>query len=528
MSAVACETCHIPKLYAPAIQQYDWTVLKANGEPRNLCRGIESTASSLIASADANAGVAPTVSHLVTGFEPVLLPRQNVEDGQTMLAPYNLISTWYWVYDDANGNTRPVRLSDLQAAWLDAGKYAPGIVQAFDANGDRLLEDSELKLDSPEKTAIIAGRLQTLGLDNPRILGEVQPYSLNHDVAGGEWAIKACSACHSDASRVTLPMQLATYLPGGVQPEFVKDANTQINGELYQDGDALYYRPATGAQGLHIFGHDRVSWVDWAGVFAFMVVLAGVSTHGGLRVYASLRAPHSRPQLKRVYMYAVYERFWHWLQTFTIALLLFTGLIIHRPDLFSLFSFPQMVVVHNVLAAILVINAALSLFYHLASGEIRQYLPRPYGFFDQAIVQARYYLRGIFKREPHPFEKTPLKKLNPLQQVTYFGILNVLLPLQIITGALMWGVQTWPQIAGWFGGLPFLAPLHSLIAWLFAAFIVAHVYLTTTSHQPLASMRAMMMGWDEVEDHTAPEAQSIEETPDHDHVGTVQTPTPAP
>jgi thiosulfate reductase cytochrome b subunit len=170
------------------------------------------------------------------------------------------------------------------------------------------------------------------------------------------------------------------------------------------------------------------------------------------------------------------------------------------------------------LAAILMINAGLSLFYHLTSGEIRQFIPRPYGFFDQAIVQAKFYLAGIFKGESHPFEKTPQKKLNPLQQITYFGILNVLLPLQVITGALMWGVQGWPQVANWFGGLPFLAPFHSLIAWLFAAFIIAHVYLTTTGHEPLANIKAMMLGWDEVEDRAS---MNVEVS--HDDIGTDKT-----
>ena len=177
-----------------------------------------------------------------------------------------------------------------------------------------------------------------------------------------------------------------------------------------------------------------------------MGVLLAVAGHGGLRFISALRHPKAHGPVEEVYMYDVYERFWHWLQTFAIMLLLFTGLIIHRPDIFGIFSFPHVVTVHNVLAAILVINAALSLFYHLVSGEIRQFIPRPYGFFDQAIVQAKYYLQGIFKGDEHPFEKTKAKKLNPLQQVTYFGILNVLLPLQIITGALMWGVQHWPQV----------------------------------------------------------------------------------
>jgi thiosulfate reductase cytochrome b subunit len=198
-------------------------------------------------------------------------------------------------------------------------------------------------------------------------------------------------------------------------------------------------------------------------------------------------------------MYESYERFWHWLQTFSIVFLLFTGLVIHRPDIFGAFSFRYMVTIHDVLAAILVINALLSLFWHVTTGEIHQYIPnflKPAGIIDDMVVQVKFYLGGIFKGEVHPFEKHPEKKLNPLQQITYFGLLNVLLPLQIITGALMWGVQQWPTM---FGGLPFLAPFHSLVAWLLGAFIVGHVYLTTTGATPLEAIRAMVTGWEEVE-----------------------------
>ena len=111
-------------------------------------------------------------------------------------------------------------------------------------------------------------------------------------------------------------------------------------------------------------------------------------------------------------------------------------------------------------------------------------------------------MRGIFRSEPHPFEKTHDKKLNPLQQITYIAILNVLLPLQGITGLLIWGTQRWPEIAATLGGLPFMAPFHTLIAWLFGAFIVLHVYLTTTGPTPISSIKAMMDGWDDVEVHS--------------------------
>jgi thiosulfate reductase cytochrome b subunit len=169
--------------------------------------------------------------------------------------------------------------------------------------------------------------------------------------------------------------------------------------------------------------------------------------------------------------------------------------------MFGIFSFRYIVLVHNALALILVVNAALAAFYHLASGEIRQFLPKPYGFFDKMFAQVRYYVWGIFHNEPHPFEKTPQAKMNPIQQLTYFGLLNVLLPLQVITGVLMWGVQRYPEYAERLGGLPFLAPFHSLIAWSLMTFIVVHVYMTTTGHTPLANIQAMIMGWDEVEIH---------------------------
>ncbi len=80
-------------------------------------------------------------------------------------------------------------------------------------------------------------------------------------------------------------------------------------------------------------------------------------------------------------------------------------------------------------------------------------------------------------------------------------ILHILLPLQGLTGILMWGVQKWPDASNLLGGLPVLAPLHSLVAWSLAAFIVAHVYLTTTGATPLEAMRGMITGYEEVELH---------------------------
>ena len=495
MSALSCESCHIPKMYAPARQSLDWTVLQKDGTPQVNCRGIE--------------GEGDTFSSvLISGFEPVWLPRQNV-DGSSSLTPHNLITSWYWVYGDP---VRPVPFRDLETVWLDGDDYHQEILDTFDRDGDGRLDDAELVIDNEDKEALIAGRLEALGLDNPRIAGEIQPYSIHHDVTHDEWVIKDCQTCHGEESRITTAMLLSDNPPGDVTPTFIGDEFTLTNGELYTtDSGELYYqpRPSRNIQNseqisLYILGHDSVDWVDRFGILVFLGTLAGVTIHAGLRYFSARRRVHQEPELKEVYMYNVYERLWHWTQTILIFGLLFTGLIIHKPDVFGVFSFRYVVEVHNVLAFILVANAALALFYNLTNGEIRQLLPQPRGFFNQAIEQAMFYVRGIFRGDEHPFEKTRQRRMNPLQQVTYFAILNILLPLQILTGILMWGAQRWPNLVVMAGGLPFLAPFHTLIAWLFASFIVMHVYLTTTGHTATAGIKSMMMGWDEIEIHAAP------------------------
>jgi thiosulfate reductase cytochrome b subunit len=487
LAAVSCETCHIPQLYSSANMQHDWTVLQIDGTAQKECRGTDQ-------------GDLTSMGALLTGYQPVQIAGPD-GNGGVELSPHNLITTWFWVYGDP---PRPVRLADLEDAYFENGNYHPGILDRFDENQDGTLAKSELKIDTPAKEQFVRDRLTRLGLSNPRITGEIQAYSIHHDVAAADWALKDCTACHNADSQLSQAIMLSSYSPNGVQPEFVSGSDRSFTGQInINDSGAVYYQPNTALDELYIFGRDRVRWIDLGGGLLFLGVLLGVMTHGGLRMYTNSKTTTTaaQPTSEKIYMYSAYERFWHWLQTAAILLLLTTGLAIHRPDSFGFLDFRGVVLVHNVVAVILGLNAGLSLFFHLASGEIKQYIPRPRGFFDRSIAQALYYLKGIFNGEDHPFEKTPEKKLNPLQQITYFGLLNLLLPLQGITGILMWGVQRWPGIATWFGGLPVLAPFHTLVAWLFAAFIVLHVYLTTTGHTTLSGIEAMITGWEEIESH---------------------------
>ena len=206
----------------------------------------------------------------------------------------------------------------------------------------------------------------------------------------------------------------------------------------------------------------------------------------------------------RVLIYTPYERIWHWAQAAGILLLVLSGVVIHWPEALRVVPFSLAVSIHNVLGFVLLLNAFLGFFYYVATGTIRQYLPEPQDFISMGIAQLMYYIRGIFRGDPHPLEKTSRRRLNPLQQVTYLVILNVLLPLQLVTGLIMWSGQMQPGLLSWVGGLALVAAVHTLGAWTFVAFTIMHVYLTTTGRTPLSNLNAMITGYESLPESASP------------------------
>ena len=485
-ASLACESCHVPKLFGPGLQAVDWTMLDNEEQPIRQYRNVS--------------GDPVAVDSLIEGFRPLILPRVDGE-GDFRLAPFNLVTTWYW---SAGDPAMPVTRAKLKEALFVNGTYHPDLIAALDANEDGGLSGDELKLVDETSIDVVRSRLEAIGLNGLQIQGEITPFSISHNVVNGEQATRDCSNCHDRDSVLAASFDLSGYLPGVAQPQMSSFSGVKLSGEVTTDpAGTVNFLSDSHRAGFYIIGLHSERWVDLLGLLMFLGITMGVTVHAVARYISKRRRPPVVHQLERVHMYDAYERLWHWLQAAAILMLLFTGLIIHKPHFFGIFSFRYVVNVHNVLGFILLTNAVLSLFYHLASGEIRQYLPEPKGFVARSLAQAMYYSRGIFAGNPHPLEKTKQNKLNPLQQITYLMILNILLPAQIITGILIWGLQRWPNIAAELGGLPTLALVHTLVAWTFATFIVMHIYLTTTGHTPLAGIKSMIVGWDEVEKHAA-------------------------
>ena len=201
--------------------------------------------------------------------------------------------------------------------------------------------------------------------------------------------------------------------------------------------------------------------------------------------------------MKKVYIYSIFERFWHWTQASLIIFLAATGFEVHGS--LTIFGFEKAVQFHRIASLILIALIIFAIFWHLTTGEWRQYIPE----FKNLRAQIKYYMSGIFKGEPHPTEKTHLSKLNPLQRLVYLSFKLILIPITIISGVLYMFykiidvnnlviVEDYPlgSIAFW----------HTLGGFLLMIFLVVHVYMTTTGRTPSSNIKAMLTGYEELEE----------------------------
>lgn len=270
MDRLLCEVCHVPEVRAPARRVTDWTVLTKTGGPRVEYRGVRG-------------GVFDPAA-IVSGYRPVLLPREGRDGAPTRLAPHNLITSWFWIHGDP---PRPVRLYDLKRAFFEGGSYHPDVVSALDTDGDGGISEPELLLDTRCKVTTIRQRLKSLGLSEPRVIAEIQPYSLHHGVVTGKWATRECTRCHSKTSDMSRDFILAGTIPGGVAATPVEGTNALMMGEIKIEGGRLLYTPVTMEDGFYILGHDRWDTIDTVGAMVVLGAFAAVIVHGGIRLAIS-------------------------------------------------------------------------------------------------------------------------------------------------------------------------------------------------------------------------------------------------
>ncbi|RLB00883.1 MAG: cytochrome b [Deltaproteobacteria bacterium] len=204
-------------------------------------------------------------------------------------------------------------------------------------------------------------------------------------------------------------------------------------------------------------------------------------------------------QRPRELLHPLWIRLCHWVHGISIVMLILTGLQIRFPDVFVIFpNLKRAVSLHNFFGFVVLFTFFAWFAYYAAKRTlVKQYVPSK----DEIILgmpfYANYYFIRYFLGDPHPFEPTPEVKFNPLQKTTYFGIMFIMVPLQVITGLLLWDIKTFRPIIEAVGGVRVVDALHIILAYVFCAFLLVHLYLATLGHTFFSHFKAMIVGYED-------------------------------
>ncbi len=200
----------------------------------------------------------------------------------------------------------------------------------------------------------------------------------------------------------------------------------------------------------------------------------------------------------KLYLYPGLIRIWHILNAVLIILLIISGLSMQYSDPMKPFMrFDLAVSLHNISGFILIFNYMLFIYGNTISKNGRHYRIQLRGLADRLTTQFRYYTYGIFKNESAPFPVTKRMKFNPIQQITYFMTMYVLMPLIFLTGLPM--LFSGAFIRQLLGTNAFFITdiLHITIGFLLSLFLVIHVYFCTFGAKPYSNFKSIVTGYHE-------------------------------
>jgi len=146
--------------------------------------------------------------------------------------------------------------------------------------------------------------------------------------------------------------------------------------------------------------------------------------------------------------------------------------------------------------------------YWTVTDQWRNYIPTV----KNLKAQIEFYITGIFRNAPHPTKKTTISKLNPLQRIVYLGLKILIIPVMVVSG-LVYMFYRYPQGNSIesinIEGLERVGIVHTAGAFILIMFVIVHLYLITTGTTVTSNLKAMITGWEDVEDD---EEENADET----------------
>ncbi len=194
---------------------------------------------------------------------------------------------------------------------------------------------------------------------------------------------------------------------------------------------------------------------------------------------------------KRLYVWELAVRFFHWTTVTSLIVLVFTGFIIADPPSLNLnveatdsYWFGYIRMIHFTFAYILIANVIFRLYWAFVGNQFanwRNFVPYTKKHWQNIAHVLRVDI-FLMKDKNHNLSDISIGH-NSLAAFSYF-IMTLLFFLQAITGlALMADNSTWwfPKMFHWIvpilgGDIP-TRYIHHISTWFFLVFVVVHVYL---------------------------------------------------
>ncbi|WP_129586542.1 cytochrome b/b6 domain-containing protein [Pseudodesulfovibrio hydrargyri] len=327
-----------------------------------------------------------------------------------------------------------------------------------------------------------------------------------HEIQAKEKALRDCTACHNkddsllvsriagytdsrngggaflgkgffDDAELIAKMQKANIAPG---------TTGAIVNRIVPEGEII------GSFGdAYVPGLGQTSALDGRANLFLLAVLAALVLHGLLRVFTGRGAAERDVPGERIY--SLWVRILHWINALLFLVLFATGLSIHFPGGWLSLPMEFSVDVHDVAGGLLTANFAVFLLYSLLSGDIVQYIPFKRGTGRRFWRQIHYYLIGIFRGDDKPHHVSASQRMNPVQQLTYLLVYCLGMFVMLGSGLLLLVPELAARVVPWATPRG-LATAHYVLAACYLAFLLLHVYMTTTGKRAFSLIKAMITG----------------------------------
>ncbi len=200
----------------------------------------------------------------------------------------------------------------------------------------------------------------------------------------------------------------------------------------------------------------------------------------------------------KIYLYPVWIRVWHAVNALCFLVLLVSGISMQysNPE-YPFLPFDVAVSSHNISGIVIVVAYLFFLFAFVLTSNKKHYKIQHKGLAERLFKQIRYYTFGVFKGEASPFPTTADIKFNPLQQITYVGVIFILYPVLMATGlALMFPEAIIDNFFG-IGGTLLTALLHASAGFLVSMFLIIHLYFATMGATVRSNFKSIVNGYHE-------------------------------